>query len=130
MARRGDLKEKDDRTEPTRAEKAFMAASAAFALLLFGYLLYQAITSPTGLPPEVEVTGVETMESGEMHVQVRLTNRGGAGLLVAEVTVACGDDPPTLLFQHVPAEGAREGHAVCPPGTTLPEARITHYVLA
>lgn len=128
--RRTTLKREDDREEASPGEKAFMVLSAAFTLALFGYLAYQGWTAGASSTPEVSVVGTQTLPEGDVLVVVRLDNRGGAGLLEAEVEVKCGDDPPTLAFRNVPAESMREASVLCPPGTQDPEASLVWFVQA
>lgn len=124
------LRPQDDRKEPGPSEKAFMALSAAAALALLGFLLWQAATTPADGEPVARVVSVEPSgEPGEAWVVVEVENPSRAGLLVVEVEVACGEAPhPSVTFENVPAKARERARVRCLANAAPPEARVVHYV--
>ena len=129
MADRPTLKKEDDRQEPTKGEKAIMAATAILVALLLGYMTWQAIALPR-VSPEATLVSTRTLPSGDVEAIVMLSNPGAKGLRDVGVEVKCGEQPMEITFSFVPAHSTREGTAVCPPGTQNPEVGISFYVEA
>lgn len=106
--RRGDLKKEDKRQELNAVEKALIVLGVAIALALFGYLVYEAATTPSGARPEV------TVEPTDEGAWVVLRNAGGAGILQARVSVTCaGEEVPDIEFGNIPADSRRRAHVPC-----------------
>lgn len=122
------LKRKDDRDEPTLAERLIMAASATFTLLLIGYMVWQVVALPSDAEPTAELLGTQPSGSGDVLVRVALLNMGATGLREVEVEVKCGEQPPAITFTNIPAHARRDGVVVCPEGTAEPEVSVTYWV--
>lgn len=132
---RNDGENSDDRArsksdEPSTAEKAVMAISVAFTVLLFGYVIWQAAVTPSTGSPEANVVGVSTMEDGSVRVNVELINERDLGLITATVEVDCASPPPEIAFQNVPADSRSTGYVTCPPGTSNPSASVSAWIEA
>lgn len=125
---RADVENDDRRGDGERqvpaVERAMTVVSVGFTLVLVGLVLWQSLTAPTDVRPQVAVTGVETEPAGRVEVAVELLNPGDVGLASVTVELDCATPPPALTFQHVPASGRRQGTVVCPPGTTDPNATV------
>lgn len=107
-----------------------MVASAGFTLLLFTYLLWQAVTTGGAADPMATVIGTEPLPSGDVKVNVALRNAQDVGLVMATVEVDCDTPPSELTFEHVPADDRRTGHVICPPGTENPTASVSTWIEA
>lgn len=118
-----------DRRE-TRVERLVMAVSVVFTLLLFAYVSWQAVTTPSAAEPSAAVTGTEQLTTGQVAVTVTLRNEQDIGLVSATVVVDCGTPPPEITFEHVPTAGRRIGTVVCPAGTTAPNATVSAWIEA
>lgn len=105
-------------------ERVVTVASLGVTLALVGVVVWQSVTTPAGVRPEVRVVGVEPTPDGSVDVTVELVNAGSVGLATVAVEVDCATPPPELAFEHVPASGRRRGTVVCPPGTTDPNATV------
>lgn len=106
--RRGDLKGEDKRQKLNVVEKALIVLGIATALALFGYLAYEAATTPSGARPEVSV------EPAPGGAWVVLRNVGGAGILDARIQATCaGEELPDIEFTHIPADSRRRVHVTC-----------------
>lgn len=104
-------------------EAIIMVLSALLILGVLGYLVSQAIVTPTAAEPTATVETVEPFRSDEsgtetVRVRVSLVNEGGTGLEAVEVVVHCGATERSLVFTQVPADGNRMGTVICPEGTT------------
>lgn len=130
MKDRGGLKAHDTRKEPGRLDRGLMILSALFTLALLAYVTWHAVTAPDGTPPTAEVVSMEPLPDGELLLRIRLVNAGSTGLLRAEVEIACGDPPPTIQFEQVPAGGVRYAHVTCPPGTVAPQVSVVSFIEA
>lgn len=119
-----------DEEGTSTAERVTMVVSASFTLFLFGFVIFQAFTAPTGVPPQASVTGTQSMPDGGTRVEVRLTNPGEVGLQLATVEVGCTSPPPEVQFQNVPAEDFEIAYVVCPSGTSNPEASVSWWIEA
>lgn len=107
----------DGATESVLAvEWTVMAASVVVTLLLLGFLVYSAATTPATAPPTVEVVGATPTGDGGERVRLALTNNGATGLVVATVSVECGDVSTEVEFRNVPATNTVTGVVVCPAG--------------
>lgn len=115
---------------PSTAEKAVMAISATFTVLLLAFVIWQALATPVGVPPQAAVVGTQPMPDGGVEVAVRLTNPGDGGLRTVTVEVACTGPPREIQFQHVPADDYQEGYVACPPGMTEPNASVSWWIEA
>lgn len=129
MSKRG-LKRHHDRDQLSWAEKAFMAVSVLVTLALFSYLGYQAVTAPEVAMPTARIEQVEPQEDGSYVVTVRLENVGGKGLRSAVVDVNCGDPPPSITLDNIPAESHRIAKLTCPPGEPPTEASVSAWFSA
>jgi hypothetical protein len=109
-------------------EKAVIAVSVAFTVLLFAYGGWQVVTAPAADVPRASVVGTEPTASGDVAVTVRLTNPRDAGLVTATVESDCTSPPPEVQFQYVPASTTRTGTLVCPHGTTDPNVSVSSWV--
>lgn len=107
------------------AEKAVMAVSVAFTVLLLAYVLWQAVTATSVGAPSARVLGTTTMESGDVRVHVEVTNPQDVGLETVIVEANCDTPPPDLTVEHVPAAGREVGYLVCPSGTTRPNVSVS-----
>lgn len=114
---------------PSWAERLLMAISGVFTVLLFGYVVWQGATTPASAVPSASVVGTEPAPEGVL-VTVVLENPQDVGLVTAVVEVDCGDPPPSLTFEHVPADGRRTGYVVCPPEEASPTARLSSWTEA
>jgi len=124
-----DLRHEDDRRQPGRAEKALMVVSTLVTLTLFGYLVHQGIEAPDGARPEASVVAVEPM-GDSLRVDVRVENEGSVGLISVTLEVDCGEPPPQVTFENVPASGMREASLSCPRGATDPHATVVSFEAA
>lgn len=115
---------------PSTAEKVLTVISVAFAVLLFSYVAWQAVQPPDGTQPQVEVVGTDEAANGSVVVHVELTNPGNAGLISATAEASCGQPPPDVTFEYVPAGGREQGVLVCPLGTTRPDVSVSAWVPA
>lgn len=122
-----DLKRRDDRQEPGPVEKAFMVLSVLVTLSLFGYVAYQGVMAPDTPDGTVVVTGTKTVADG-VEVDVRLDNKGSVGYRSVTVEVDCGEIPPQVTLENVPAQGRRTATLLCPPGTDDPSATVAAVV--
>lgn len=104
-----------------------MAASALLALLVMGYMAWQAVTAPAGGSPQARVVAVEGTLDGERFVEVAVRNEAASGLREVIVSVECDEPPPQLTFANVPAEGERRGFVRCPAGAEEPRVAITSF---
>lgn len=104
------------------AEKALIVASVAVTLSLFGYLGYEAMTSPPGAAPRVLV---EPADSGAWVV---LANDGSAGIAQASVRASCGGKELFVDFANVPADARRRAHVACAEGAV--EAELASWMPA
>ena len=113
----------------SRTEKAIMIVSALFTVGLFAFVAWNAVTGATGsTAPEATVIGTTTAPNGDVIATVELRNPGDVGLISATASVSCGDPPPELEFQMVPAGGRPTGSVVCPAGTTDPTATVSNWI--
>lgn len=115
---------------PSTAEKVVMAISVAVTVALFAFVIWQAMSTPTGVAPQATVVGTQSMADGSVEVAVRLTNPSGVGLQIATVEVNCTSPPPEIQFQNVPADDYQVGYVVCPNGTTDPGASVSWWIEA
>lgn len=113
---------------PSGAEKAVMAISVGFTLALFAFVVWQAMTTPTGVPPQASVIGTQSMSDGSVTVSVRLDNPSDVGLQMATVEVDCTSPPPEIQFQNVPADDYQIGYVNCPSGTSNPNASVSWWI--
>lgn len=120
----------NDGDGPSHAEKAVMAISVAFTLALFAFVVWQAVTTPTGVPPQASVVGTQSMDDGSVRVTVRLLNPSDVGLQLVTVEVGCTTPPPEVQFQNVPADDYQVGYVRCPGGTTNPNASVSWWIEA
>jgi uncharacterized protein (TIGR02588 family) len=102
--------------------------SVVFTVLLFGYVAWQAVQSPGGTHPQVEVVETNEAANGSVLVHVALTNPGDEGLISATVEADCDRPPPDATFEYVPSGGRERGVLVCPPGTTRPNASVSAWI--
>lgn len=107
-----------------------MAISVALTLALFAFVVWQAMTTPTGIPPQASVVGTQSMPDGSVEVTVRLDNPSDVGLQMATVEVDCTSPPPEIQFQNVPADDYQVGYVRCPGGTSGPDASISWWIEA
>lgn len=114
------LKRKDERGGPGALAVALVVASALLTAGLFGFLVHQAVTSSEGTRPEVAVASTERLPGGGLVVTVSVANHADGGFRQVVVSVDCGETPPEVTFENVPAEGRREAEVMCPPGTPGP----------
>lgn len=112
------------------AERLLMVISVAFTLALFAFVIWQGATTPAAGEPTAQVTGTETLPSGDVKVAVDFRNPKDVGLIRATVEVDCDTPPSELQFEHVPAEDRRTGHVICPPGTENPSATVSTWIEA
>lgn len=127
----GDGGEGEDEGEsPSTIEKVVMAISVGFTLGLFAFVLWQALTTPTGVDPTASVADTQPTSGGEVRVTVRFTNPSDVGVEMAIVEVDCTNPPTEVEFQHVPAEDYQEGQVACPAGTTNPNASVAWWIEA
>lgn len=125
--KRGDLKEKDDREGPSLAEITTVIVSVVVTLTLFGYVVFQAVTAPSG--PELTVEQIKVEQKGDsVEVHVLLTNEGGVGVRSVEVEIPCDDPPPSVTFENVPASGRREAVLSCPADAEKLEPEVSTWV--
>ena len=126
VARRSD--DGDDRSEgKSTVEKAVMAVSVAFTLLLFAYAGWQLVAVPSGGVPAASVADSQTLSNGSVAVTVRVRNPSNVGLITATVESPCTDPPVELQFTYLPADATRTGTLVCPPGSTSPTVSVTSW---
>lgn len=111
---------------PTTAELALTAISVTFTVLLVGFLVWQALTTPVDAVPEASVVEVTQTGSGERQVDLEIVNRGSRGLLSASVEVDCGASSQAVTFDNVPADGIQRATVLCPAGSS-PTANVTTY---
>ncbi|MFC7141851.1 hypothetical protein ACFQMA_18700 [Halosimplex aquaticum] len=112
--------------DPSAAELAVVTVSVAVTLALFGYIGWHAATTPANVPPEVSVTGTQTMDDGRVRVTAELYNPSATGLDTVTVGVDCGDTP--ITFRHVPTAARVSGTFVCPAGTDDPSVSVENWV--
>lgn len=112
--------------EPSAAEWAVMVVSVVATLSLFGYVAWHAAVAPTDVPPEVSVTGTQTMEDGRVVVAVEIYNPGSPGLKSVTVSADCSNE--SLTFTHVPMDARETGNLVCPAGTTEPTVSVQSWI--
>ena len=124
----GNSQESSGEGTPSTAEKAVMAISVAFTVMLFAFVIWQALMTPTGIPPQASVVGTQSMADGGVKVTVRLTNPSDVGLQMATAEVNCTSPPPQIQFQHVPADDYQIGYVKCPSGTSNPEASVSWWI--
>lgn len=124
------LKIEDDRRRISKAERTLMVLSVTFTLALFGYVAFNAATSPPEAKPEAEVLALETVDGGGVRVQVTLRNAGGVGLIEGTVEVDCAEPAPSVTFTNVPAASERTANLLCPPGTRDVRATVVSFVEA
>lgn len=115
---------------PSTVETVVMIVSVAFTLLLIGFVVWQALTTPTGVTPTASVTGVQPMADGTVRVAVELRNPNDVGIEAATVEVNCTTPPPEIRFEHVAATGTAAGYVECPGGTTDPDATLASWIPA
>lgn len=65
-----------------------------------------------------------TLPDDRVVVTVELVNDQDVGVTSATVEVGCGSRPPEVTFEHVTAGGRATARAVCPPGSSDPNATI------
>lgn len=111
-------------------ERALMAVSGIFTMILLLFVLWQALTTPASVDPMAAVTATETLANGDVRVTVTFRNEQNGGLTMALVEVDCDTPPPALTFEHVPADDRRTGYVICPPGTTNPTASVSAWTEA
>ncbi|WP_459194247.1 hypothetical protein [Halosimplex sp. J119] len=111
---------------PSAAELAVVTVSVAVTLGLFGYVGWHAVTTPSDVPPEVSVTGTETMDDGRVRVAVELYNPAATGLDTVTVGADCADAP--ITFRHVPTAARLSGTFVCPAGVDDPSVAVENWV--
>lgn len=116
-----------DANDVSTVERAMTVVSVAVTLALLGLVVWQSMTAPTDVQPRVGVVGVENGSEGRVEVAVELVNVGSVGLDSATVEVACGSQPRSVTFEHVPASGRRQATVVCPAGTTEPNVSVTSW---
>ena len=97
-------------------EKTMLVTSVVITVLLLGFLVYSAVTTPETAPPGVEVVGATPTGNGTDLVRVGVTNYGARGLTSVTVAVECGDVSTDLAFDNVPATNTATGVVVCPSG--------------
>lgn len=119
-----------EKSGPSTAEKVVMAISVAFTLALVAFVVFQAMTTPTGVPPQASVVGTQPMAGDSVEVAVRLDNPSDIGLQRVAVEVDCTSPPPEIQFQHVPADDYQVGYVVCPTGTADPGANVSWWIEA
>lgn len=122
----GDLRSRDDRPGPDRAETAVTLVSVLAVTALFLYAVVQAATVPA--TPVLTASILAVREEGQdLLVDVELLNLGGVGVRSAEIEVTCREPAPTLTFDHVPAGGRRTATVVCPSADDI-EVRVVGWV--
>lgn len=119
-----------EKSGPSTAEKVVMAISVTFTLALVAFVVFQAMTTPTGVPPQASVVGTQPMAGDSVEVAVRLNNPSDVGLQRVAVEVDCTSPPPEVQFQHVPADDYQVGYVVCPAGTSDPGANVSWWIEA
>lgn len=125
--RQGSDDQSDGQDKPSTPEKAVMAVSIVFTVLLFAYAGWQMAMTPSGTTPQPTVVGTETLENGSVAVTVRLRNSQGIGLISATVSSNCTSPPAEYRFTYVPAVSDRKATLVCPPGTSDPSVSISNW---
>lgn len=114
--------------QPSTAEKVLTGISVVVTLLLFGYVAWHAVQSPSGAQPQVEVVDTERLANESVLVHVEFANAGDQGLLSATAEVTCAQPPPDVTFENVPAGGVKQATLVCPPGTANPDVDVSAWV--
>lgn len=122
----------DDKNDEgsTWIERLLMAASVAFTIVLFSFVIWQASTTPATAEPTANVTGTETLPGGDVRGTVAFRNAQDVGLVMSTVEVDCDTPPPELTFEHVPADDRRTGYVICPPDTGNPTATVSTWTEA
>ena len=115
---------------PGTVEKIVMVLSVAFTVALLAFVLWQALTTPTGVDPTASIVDTQLMSGDGVRVTVQFTNPSDIGVEMALVEVDCTSPPTGVEFQHVPAEDYQEAKVVCPEGTTDPNASVTWWMEA
>lgn len=113
--------------EPSAAEWAVMALSAAVTLSLFAFVAWHAATTPAGGPPEATVIGTEPA-GDRLVLTVEVHNPKTIGLESVTVSVECANE--ALRFTHVPTNARRTGTVVCPATATDPSAAVQNWIEA
>lgn len=103
-----------------------MAVSVAVTLLLFGFLVWHAVTIPAAGAPSATVTDTEETEQG-LVVSVEVTSPGSTGVNSVTVGVDCASE--SIQFRHVPANGHRSGGVLCPAGAEDPSAAVRSWTV-
>lgn len=111
---------------PTAAEWAVTVLSVAVTLLLLGFVVWHAATTPADAPPAATVVGTETTDDGSVLVTVEVYNPRRVGLKSVTVASDCSDE--SLTFTHVPTDARRTGTVVCQPGTEDPGASVRAWI--
>lgn len=95
-------------------EKAVSVVSVLFTVMLFAFLIWQALQVPANTSPDAHIANTEELPDGQVAVTVVLRNSASRGLLSATVAVDCEQPPPNFQFMHVPASSRQEAVLVCP----------------
>jgi hypothetical protein len=120
----------EDSAGAARLERAVVAVSVLVVAAMFGYVLWQAATTPGVADPVPSVERVEPVPGTDrQRVTVGVENHGGVGLTSVQVGVRCGNIERELEFTHIPTGGSREGVVVCPAGEP-PEVAVETWVAA
>lgn len=107
----------DSESGPSTVERAVSVVSVVFTVLLFAFLVWQALQVPADTSPRADITDTERLPDGQVKVTVVLTNPASEGLLSATVEVDCTRPPPSVQFTHVPTDGRQHAVFVCPSGS-------------
>lgn len=116
-----------DEDDVSTVERAMTVVSVAFTLALLGLVVWQSMTAPAEVQPQVGVVSVENGTDGRVEVAVELVNVGSVGLDSATVEVDCTSPPRSVTVEHVPASGRRQATVVCPAGTTDPDVSVASW---
>lgn len=109
----GGDREDGDGGDTSLTQRLVTAVSVALAVVLFSFLGWQAVTVPSGGPPQVSVENTAAVGS-DVRVTVAVSNPTAAGFERVTVQVSCTDPPKEVVVEHVPAGDRRRAHVLCP----------------
>ena len=110
---------------PSWAERALVAVSTGFTVLLLAFVLWHVLTMSGGGELTATVTGTEPLQNGDVRITAALENGQDVGLISATVSVDCGGPTRQLTFEHVPAGGKSSGRVRCPAGNATGNGTVT-----
>lgn len=114
--------------EVPTAEKVVMVVSALFTVAVFAFAAWQGVTGPAATHPTASIANETTTADGAVLYEVQLRNPTDTGFVSVTVVVSCGDPPPQITFENVPAQGTRTGTVSCPTASEDPAVDVLSWV--